>query len=349
VVKNARGFNKIRIKDEGIVLEKTNLSFENIAVLNPACIKIKDTIHMFYRAIGGKGNISSIGYCKLKDHKVIERYDQPVLTAQQDYEKCGLEDPRIVCVDGVYYLYYAVFDGKTALGCYATSTNLPDFTAQGIISARVPFKKAKKIFKLSKSGQKYLDFQKVHMPHLTDKDIIWQKNIFLFPKKINNQFAIINRTVPGIHVFYADKLEGIKNKHWKKYFKVLDKYVLLHPEFEFENHHISGGCPPIETKDGWLFIYHSMEQYKDKAKTSVFHACAALLDLKDPTKVIAKLKYPLFSPENFFEKIGVANNVVFPTSTIIEDGRLYIYYGAADKCIAVKSLELQELIDALKS
>jgi beta-1,2-mannobiose phosphorylase / 1,2-beta-oligomannan phosphorylase len=56
----------LKVKKEGILLNKTNLVFENEGVLNPATIRKGDDIHLFYRAVS-KGNYSSIGYCKLKD------------------------------------------------------------------------------------------------------------------------------------------------------------------------------------------------------------------------------------------------------------------------------------------
>ena len=76
-------------------------------------------------------------------------------------------------------------------------------------------------------------------------------------------------------------------------------------------------------------------------------AGAALLDKKDPTKVIGHLKEPLFFPEEKWEKWGVIDNVVFPTGAAIFDEKLYIYYGAADTRIGVVSLNLEELIGEL--
>ncbi|MFA5357260.1 MAG: pesticidal protein Cry7Aa, partial [Candidatus Omnitrophota bacterium] len=73
------------------------------------------------------------------------------------------------------------------------------------------------------------------------------------------------------------------------------------------------------------------------------------LDLDDPAKVIGRLKRPLFSPTEDWEKQGDVNNVVFPTGTVLKDGRLYIYYGAADKLIAAKSVDMNELLRELKT
>jgi predicted GH43/DUF377 family glycosyl hydrolase len=78
-----------------------------------------------------------------------------------------------------------------------------------------------------------------------------------------------------------------------------------------------------------------------------YRAGAALLDKKDPRKVIGHLHQPLFSPEEKWEKEGVVGNVVFPTGTATFGDRLYIYYGAADKYICAASVNLKELVDTL--
>ena len=91
-------------------------------------------------------------------------------------------------------------------------------------------------------------------------------------------------------------------------------------------------------------IYHAVD---DMNQGRTYRAGAALLDKKDPTKVIGHLHEPLFSPEEKWEKKGVVGNVVFPTGTALFGKRLYIYYGAADKYIAVASVNLRELVDTL--
>jgi predicted GH43/DUF377 family glycosyl hydrolase len=82
-------------------------------------------------------------------------------------------------------------------------------------------------------------------------------------------------------------------------------------------------------------------------KGYVYSACAALLDLNDPTKEISRLPYPLFSPEYEWELKGEVNNVVFPTGTAVFGETLFIYYGAADSHIACASLKLSVLVDEL--
>ena len=87
---------------------------------------------------------------------------------------------------------------------------------------------------------------------------------------------------------------------------------------------------------------------EDTNKGLIYSACAAaLLDLDDPTKEIARLPYALFSPEYDWEKRGEVNNVVFPTGTALFGDTLFIYYGAADTHIACASVSLSALMTEL--
>ena len=111
----------IKVIKEGIILQKTANEFENEGVLNPAVIREGSFIHLFYRAVR-QGNFSTIGYCRLSSPLLVEkRSDQPLLTPEFDYECKGLEDPRIVKIEDLYYLSYTAYDGINALGALAVS------------------------------------------------------------------------------------------------------------------------------------------------------------------------------------------------------------------------------------
>jgi len=334
----------VSIKKEGIILEPTNLEFENLAVLNPTCVKDGNTVHMFYRALDRERH-SSIGYAKLKGPlKVVKRAKKPVLFPEFDYEKNGVEDPRIVFLDGVYYMFYTAYDGKNALVAYATSKDLLKFEKKGIISPRMTYKEAGDIFRHLKLKDRYLFFEWLYKNVIANDVLLWEKDAFLFPKKINGKFALIHRILPEIQVIYFNDFSELTLKFWKNYLMHLSDYVVLEPKYWYESRDIGGGCPPIETKRGWLLIYHAVEDIK---RGKIYRAGAALLDKKNPCKVIGRLKEPLFSPEEEWEQKGIVNNVVFPTGTTIFDERLYIYYGAADSCIGVVSLDLEELLTEL--
>ncbi len=334
----------LNVNDEGIILEKTDLEFENKAVLNPACIQVGDITHMFYRAIN-HDDVSSIGYCQLKDNKVVKRRKRPVLFPEHDYEKMGLEDPRITLLGGTYYLIYTVYDGKNALISYATSRDLTHFSKQGLISPEISYDEAEDIFRESKIIERYTTFEIFYKERWGKDILLFEKDASLFPRKFDNKFALLHRILPGIQIIYFDNFSELTRNRWRHYLKNLGDFVVIDPLFWFEGRNIGGGCPPIETEDGWLIIYHAVES---TPIGKIYHASAALLDLKDPLKVLGRLKEPLFSPKAPEEKIGVTDNVVFPTGAVVRDERLYIYYGAADKVISAKSVDLNDLLTELK-
>ncbi len=336
----------VEIKREGIILEASGLDFENQAVLNPTCIREGNNVHMFYRAVRN-GNHSSIGYCKLEGPlKVIERSKKPVLSPQHDYENHGIEDPRIVLMDGTYYLFYTVFDGKNALAAYAMSKDLQQWVKKGPITANILYSEAKDIFRDGKTKlkERYFFFESYIKDMVADDVLLWEKDVFMFPEKINNRYALVHRILPDIQIAYFDDFGELNMDYWREYLKRLGNRIILEPEYGYESRSIGGGAVPIKTKEGWLLIYHAVE---DSNMGKMYHASAALLDLHDPQKVLGRLEKPLFSPKEDYERYGDVNNVVFPTGTAIFDDRLYIYYGAADKRIAAVSLNVHELLDEL--
>lgn len=334
----------VTLDDEGIILEKSNLAFEQEAVFNPACIEVGGITHMFYRAVG-RDSISSIGYAQLQGTNVIKRLDTPILYPEHPYEKMGLEDPRITYLDGTYYLLYTVYDGKNALISYATSPDLVHFTKQGILSPQISYDEAEDIFRDANVRERYSMFEVFYKEKNGKNILLFEKDASLFPKKINGKFAIMHRVLPGIQIIYCNDLHELTDDYWRLYFTKLGDHIVLDPLFWFENRNVGGGCSPIETKDGWLILYHAVE---DTPFGRIYHAGAALLDLKNPLNVIGRLKEPLFSPKAPWEKKGAVNDVVFPTGAIVSGDRLTIFYGAADTCIAAKSCSLSDLLQALK-
>ena len=339
----------LHINKLGVVLRKTNHLFENEGVLNPGVIKVDNTIHMFYRAVT-RDNYSTIGYCTLSSPLVVQhRNETPLLFPQNQYEFQGLEDPRIVEIEGTYYLTYSAFDGINALGALATSTDLIHWQKQGIIVPQITYEEFKHFVESEGSvSEKYVrfnDYQKSHDKQ-DRKIFLWDKNLMFFPKKIDNKFYFLHRIKPNIQIVVdIESLDDLTLEFSQNYFSHFDENVLLGSKYPHEVSYVGSGCPPIETADGWLLIYHGVH---DSVNGYVYSACAALLDLHNPKKEIARLPYPLFSPEKEWELKGEVNNVCFPSGAIVEEDTLYIYYGAADERIAVASLSLKELLTELK-
>lgn len=334
----------MNIRNEGVILEKTEREFENQAVLNPSCIEKDGVIHMFYRAVR-TGNNSTIGYCQL-DHNntVIYRRPTPLIVPEHEYERHGVEDPRIVFFEGLYYLFYTAYDGKNALVAYATSPDLIHFTKRGLLSPRILYKDAVPFLKKSHIPGKYFWYAD-HYQELAGKSILlWEKDAFIFPRRVNGNIVFVHRIMPGIQLMFVKDFSEITRAHWEQYMSTLSDHLLMDSQYWFETRKIGGSCPPIETDEGWLFVYHAVE---DNIKGKIYHACAALLDIDNPLKVIARLPEPLFSPTEAWEKQGDVSNVVFPSSTLVRNGRFYIYYGAADSRIGLRSINITELVEEL--
>ncbi len=328
-------------------MKATELPFENEAVLNPTCVEVDGTVHMFYRAVRKGDFVSSVGYCQIdKDGKIVNRLDHPVLFPEHDYEKKGIEDPRAVFFEGTCYLFYTAYDGKNAMIAYATSKDFEHFEKHGIISAQFSYDEAEDLSRKANIMERYQFFESM-MKDRVGKDVrLWEKDSFIFPKKIKGKLALVHRVLPGIQVAYFDSFSDLNDDYWRKYFLEMNKYIILDPNHGFESRNIGGGAVPIETEDGWLMIYHAVD---DSKQGRIYQAGAALLDIDDPTKVIGRLPVPLFSPKAEWEKKGDVDNVVFPTGCVVRDGYLFIYYGAGDKLIAAKSLELKSLLEELKN
>ncbi len=337
----------IKVKKEGIILSKTDLEFENEGVLNPAAIREGNDVHIFYRAVR-KGNYSSVGYCRLDGPlTVVERSDKPILIPEFEYESQGMEDPRIVKIDDLYYLTYTAYDGTSALGALATSKDLIHFEKQGIIVPSITY--AQFVCLVETEGRlkkNYYCDQKFYNPNPNpEKILLWDKNVVFFPRKINGKLVFLHRLRPGIQLVSVNSLSELTKEFWTDYLKNLQDHIVLEPIYEHEALYTGSGCPPIETEHGWLLIYHGAEETD---KGLVYSACAAaLMDIDNPLNEIARLPYALFSPELEWELKGDVNNVVFPTGAALFGDTLYIYYGAADERIACVSLNLPDLIAEL--
>lgn len=307
-------FNLKRVN--GPVLEAKPLNpWESRAVFNPGNIIEGENIHMLYRAVEGE-NFSTIGYAKLDiDGNILQRFNQPVIIREFDCEKQGCEDPRIVFFDDIFNIFYTGFDGENI----TMSAN-----------ARVMLAQTEDFCLFTKKGMVGPDFQ--------DKDAM------IFPEKIDNKVVFMHRIIPNIQIAMFDSMEHLiqpEDDYWPEYLSDLKKYTLMYREFKWEATKIGAGPPPLHTDAGWLLIYHGVDAQR------VYRAGAALIDEKNPYKVIARLPYPILEPATEYEKFGDVSMVVFPEGLVQIENEIFIYYGAADKVIALAAGSLPQLIDSL--
>ena len=165
----------INVNKHGVILNKRNLDFEIEGVLNPAVYFDGTIIHFFYRAVA-KQNRSTIGYCKMSDpFTIIEQYDFPVIVPEHEYEKHGVEDPRIVKIDDLFYLSYCAYDGNNAFGALATSSDLKKFDKKGIMVPQIEGDAFRDLLDCSE----FINDKYCHM-HMSN-NLIWDKNLIFFP------------------------------------------------------------------------------------------------------------------------------------------------------------------------
>jgi predicted GH43/DUF377 family glycosyl hydrolase len=335
----------IKIKKEGILLRPTRLAFEHLSVYNPGVWQEGGHVHILYRAQSEKF-ISCLGYAKLKGPlKIVERWKKPLASPVASYEKKGVEDPRIVKIKDTIYVTYVAHDGRNAVVAYYCGPDLFHLKRGGIISSRLTYERASKLFNYSNLKDDYYFFASFYEKYAAPNVLVWGKDGCLFPEKIKGKFALLHRILPDIHLALCRDLDELKdNNYWRDHLQHLSQHVVMEGRQGFEARHIGAGAPPVRTKKGWLLIYHGVEP---RNKGRIYYAGAALLDLVNPRKTIARLPYPLFSPEEEWEHLGHVHDVVFPTGTAQFGQRLYIYYGSADTYVAVASVHLPSLLKEL--
>jgi len=145
-----------RALDEPI-LEPRGDGFESLAVYNPAAVVVNDTVYLLYRA-QDKARVSYIGLAHSKDGTRFERLSQPVLWPEYDYEKRGIEDPRIIVVNETYYMTYTGYDGGRARLCMATSKNLREWEKLGPVFPEWLWTKSGAILPIKVNGKYVMYF-----------------------------------------------------------------------------------------------------------------------------------------------------------------------------------------------
>lgn len=267
---------------------------------------------MFYRAQGLDWT-SRIGYAISQDGVHWNRLSRPVLEPHDSTDSRGVEDPRITCLEGVFYMAYTAYgrnhfekDGSIAEGTgitpmLARSANLITWEIVGPLVVG--------------------EFNKDHL---------------LFSRKIGGRYTALHRRDPDVWIAYSDDL-----KIWRE----TDMAKIYGPRLEndWDCFKVGSNGVPIETERGWLCLYHGV----DKAAVGEFtyRTGVILLDLEDPTQVVRRPKRPIFWPEELWELRGDVPNVVFTCANPVVNGIVHVFYGGADHVIGLATCALSELVD----
>lgn len=181
------------------------------------------------------------------------------------------------------------------------------------------------------------DFKEFHQ--LENAFLPFNRNGVLFPRKINGKYAMLSRPSDGGHTPFGDIFysESPDMTYWGKHRHVMS------PRGSWQSTKIGAGPVPIETDEGWLVFYHGV---LTSCNGYVYHFGAALLDLDEPWKVLARTEPYLLSPQEIYECVGDVPNVVFPCAALADadTGRIAIYYGAADTVTCLAYGDVSEIV-----
>ena len=307
-------------------------SWESAYLYNPTAIVLNETIFLLYRA-QNESKTSSIGLAWSTDGVNFTRYNDPIIYATEPWETIGgTEDPRIVRVNGTFYVTYTGYDNVTAQLCLATSTDLLNWTKHpplfpgytdvafsdiDVPSARINHTKSGAIVKEPTSdGLYHMYFGDSFFYHATSPDML-------------NWTAL-----PSDNYFAAP----------------------LNP---WENRLIEPGPAPIKTRDGkWILVYNGMTTGRAGYPQNQYSVGPMLIDpslsfqpnisvpegmyqpaLRDGP--VARIQNPLLVPEAGNEQQGQVDQVVFAEGLVQFKGKWYLYFGQGDSELGVAIADVQ--------
>jgi beta-1,4-mannooligosaccharide/beta-1,4-mannosyl-N-acetylglucosamine phosphorylase len=185
------------------------------------------------------------------------------------------------------------------------------------------------------------DFEK--FTFLENALLPFNRNGVLFPRRIHGKYMMFSRPSDNGHTPFGDIYisQSPDLLHWGEH-----RFV-MGTKGGWQSTKIGAGPVPIETPEGWLLFYHGV---LTSCNGFVYSFSAALLDLDQPWKVIARGASYLLSPQTLYECMGDVPNVAFPCASLFDrpTGRIAIYYGGADTVTALAFTHLDEVLDYLK-
>lgn len=189
------------------------------------------------------------------------------------------------------------------------------------------------------------DFKTFHQ--LENAFLPYNRNGVMFPRKINGKYAMLSRPSDTGHTPFGDIFysQSPDLEYWGHHRHVMSTFK--DDASAWQSTKIGPGPVPIETEEGWLLIYHGVI---NTCNGFVYRMGAALLDLEQPWKVIARSKAYVLAPYEPYECVGDVPNVVFPCATLADadTGRIAIYYGCADTVTGLAFTTVDEMLNYIK-
>lgn len=313
-----------RYDDNPILRPNKKNWWESKSVFNCASLYDGKKIHLLYRAVGEyEDYISRIGYASSDDGFTFTRSNVIAVGPEEEYEKYGIEDPRLFQLESRAYFTYVlpsnyVREFPTVSTALATTEDYSEFKRLGIITPGL-YDDKDVVYFSAKMHPTSEDMRSTNRPNV-------------------NCYFSLHRPTSWIGTSYGVKKPSIWLAESFNLTSFQRYSLLLRPEQGWEDAKLGAGPPPIKTKRGWLVIYHGV------SKSKVYRIGAAVLDLNEPNIILGRCKHPILEPEKEYETDGDVNNVVFPSGACVIDGKLFLYYGGADKVCCVATANLDSLV-----
>ncbi|ORX33886.1 glycosyl hydrolase [Kockovaella imperatae] len=307
--------------------------FEEAFLYNPTAIVLDDTVFILYRA-QNKELQSSIGLAWSKDGVNFTRLDHPIIAPTEKYElPGGCEDPRIVRVNGTFYVTYTAWDLVEPQLALAYSDDLVNWTKVGLV-----------------------------FPGIMDVDMI-DSDVRVPRFNHSKSAAIINEpdSKGQYHMYHGESLiyhaVSTDMKHWKP--DPVTTYFAS-PAHPWEARLMEPGPAPIKTRDGkWILFYNGVADGRAGYTRGSYSTGQMLIDPEignKPAKIdhktgkerpearngpIARLERPVLVPDAENEVEGQVNQVVFTEGLVQFKGKWYLYFGQADSELGVAIADVE--------
>ena len=262
------------------------------------------------RGVVSNGEIflSSLSHLRLARSTDGYHFDidtHPALFPTENYEEYGIEDPRMTYIEGTVFVNYTAVSRYGVSVGLASTTDFTTYTKHGVI--------------------------------LPPEN----KNVVIFPERIHGSFVMMHRPATAglgnqqMWLGFSDDM-----MHWGNH----QPFMAKRPGM-WDSIRIGAGAVPIRTEQGWLEIYHGVNQEQG------YCLGAVLMDIADPTTILARSNIPFLIPETEYERTGFYGNVVFTCGAVVSKAKdasiVSIYYGAADQYTCRADIDLEDILDSL--
>lgn len=238
--------------------------------------------------------------------------DEPIKWKDEEgkpYDPNYAYDPRLVEIDGVYYIIWCTDFGGAALGMGMT-----------------------------KDFKEFIRLENPFPP--------FNRNGVLFPRKINGKYMLLSRPSDSGHTPFGDIFisESTDLRYWGRHRRVMSRGG----SGWWQSTKIGAGPVPIETDEGWLLFYHGVTTTcsgyvysmgaaildRDDPSIVKYRAADYLLT---PEKI--------YETSGFVPNVVFPCATLHDAET----GRIAIYYGAADTYVALAFTQVDEVVGFIKN